>query len=52
MTEQEKNAKEKFYEKYPEADFSRFVFRDGVVWFKLNPDNEYRLLDIESDTYQ
>ena len=28
------------------------MFKDGKVWFKLNPDNENRLLDIESDTYQ
>ncbi len=41
-----------FFTKYPEADPSRFVFKNGKVWFKLNPDNEYRLLDIESDTYQ
>ena len=41
-----------FFTKYPDADPSRFVFRDGVVWFKLNPDNEIRLRDIESDTYQ
>ena len=41
-----------FFAKYPDADPSRFVFKNGKVWFKLNPDNEYRLLDIESDTYQ
>ena len=41
-----------FFTKYPDADPSRFVFKNGKVWFKLNPDNEYRLLDIESDTYQ
>ncbi len=41
-----------FFTKYPDADPNRFVFKDGKVWFKLNPDNEYRLLDIESDTYQ
>ena len=41
-----------FFTKYPDADPRRFVFKDGKVWFKLNPDNEYRLLDIESDTYQ
>ena len=41
-----------FFTKYPDADPSRFVFKNGKVWFKLNPDNEYRLLDVESDTYQ
>ncbi len=41
-----------FFTKYPDADPSRFVFKNGKVWFRLNPDNEYRLLDIESDTYQ
>ena len=41
-----------FFAKYPDADPSRFVFKNGKVWFKLNLDNEYRLLDIESDTYQ
>ena len=40
-----------FFAKYPDADPSRFVFKNGKVWFKLNPD-EYRLLDVESDTYQ
>ena len=49
MTETEKT---KFFTKYPDADPNRFVFRNGKVWFKINPDNEYRLLDIESDTYQ
>ncbi len=49
MTETEKT---KFFIKYPDADPNRFVFRNGKVWFKINPDNEYRLLDIESDTYQ
>ena len=41
-----------FFTKYIDADPSRFVFKNGKVWFKLNPDNEYRLLAIESDTYQ
>ena len=41
-----------FFIKYPDADPSRFVFKNGKVWFKLNPDNENRLLDIESDTCQ
>ncbi len=41
-----------FFKKYPNADPNRFVFKNEKVWFKLNPDNEYRLLDIESDTYQ
>ncbi len=41
MTEKE------FFKKYPDADPSRFVFKDGKVWFKINPDNEYRLADIE-----
>ncbi len=41
-----------FFTKYPDADPSRFVFKNGKVCFKLNPDNEYRLLDVESDTYQ
>ena len=43
---------EEFFKKYPDADPSRFVFRNDKVWFKMNPDNEYRLLDVESDTYQ
>ena len=46
MTEKE------FFKKNPDADPNRFVFRDEKVLFKINPDNEYRLLDIESDTYQ
>ena len=41
-----------FFKNYPDADPNRFVFKNEKVWFKLNPDNEYRLLDIESDTYQ
>ncbi len=41
-----------FFTKYPDADLSRFVFKNEKVWFKINPDNENRLLDIESDTYQ
>ncbi len=41
-----------FFKKYPDADPNRFVFKNEKVWFKLNPENEYRLLDIESDTYQ
>ncbi len=36
-----------FFKKYPDADPSRFVFRDGKVFFKINPDNENRLADIE-----
>ena len=43
---------EAFFKKYPDADPSRFVFKNDKVWFKINPDNEYRLLDVESDTYQ
>ena len=39
MTEKE------FFKKYPDADPSRFIFKDGKVWFKINPDNEYRLAD-------
>ncbi len=42
----------KFFTKYPDADPNRFVFKNEKVWFKINPDNESRLLDIESDTYQ
>ena len=45
-------SKTSFFTKYPDADPNRFVFRNEKVWFKINPDNEYRLLDIESDTYQ
>ncbi len=45
-------SKTSFFTKYPDADPKRFVFRNEKVWFKINPDNEYRLLDIESDTYQ
>ena len=36
-----------FFKKYPDADPSRFIFKDGKVFFKINPDNEYRLVDIE-----
>ncbi len=46
MTEKE------FFKKYPDADPNRFVFRDEKVLFKINPDNEYRLVDIESRAYQ
>ena len=46
MTEKE------FFKKYPDAAPSRFVFKDGKVFFKINPDNEYRLADIESRAYQ
>ncbi len=45
-------SKTSFFAKYPDADPNRFVFRNEKVWFKINPENEYRLLDIESDTYQ
>ena len=41
MTEKE------FFKKYPDADPNRFVFKDGKVFFKINPDKEYRLADIE-----
>ncbi len=41
MTEKE------FFKKYPDADPNRFVFKDDKVFFKINPDNEYRLADIE-----
>ncbi len=41
MTEKE------FFKKYPDADPSRFVFKDNKVFFKINPDNEHRLADIE-----
>ncbi len=46
MTEKE------FFKKYQDADPNRFVFRDEKVLFKINPDNEYRLVDIESRAYQ
>ncbi len=46
MTEKE------FFKKYPDADPSRFVFKDGKVFFKINPDNEYRLADIEYRVFQ
>ncbi len=46
MTEKE------FFKKYPDTDPNRFVFKDGKVFFKINPDNEYRLVDIESRAYQ
>ncbi len=36
-----------FFKKYPDADPSRFVFKDNKVFFKINPDNENRLADIE-----
>ena len=36
-----------FFKKYPDADPRRFVFKDDKVFFKINPDNEYRLADIE-----
>ncbi len=41
MTEKE------FFKKYPDADPNRFVFKDGKVFFKINPDNEHRLVDIK-----
>ena len=41
MTEKE------FFKKYPDADPSRFVFKDDKVFLKINPDNKYRLADIE-----
>ena len=41
MTEKE------FFKKYPDADPNRFIFKDGKVWFKINPDNKHRLADIE-----
>ena len=41
-----------FFKKYPDADPNRFVFKDEKVWFKINPDNEHRLVDIESRAYQ
>ena len=41
MTEKE------FFIKYPDADPNRFVFKDGKVWFKINPDNEHRLVNIK-----
>ena len=28
------------------------MFKNEKVWFKINPDNEYRLVDIESRAYQ
>ncbi len=40
-----------FFKKYPDADPNRFVFKNGKVWFKINPDNEYRLADIESRVF-
>ena len=46
MTEKE------FFKKYPDADPNRFVFKDGKVFFKINPDNEYRLADIEHRVFQ
>ncbi len=36
-----------FFKKYPDADPNRFIFKDGKVFFKINPNNEYRLADIE-----
>ncbi len=36
-----------FFKKYPDANPNRFVFKDGKVFFKINPDNENRLADIE-----
>ncbi len=44
--------KKEFFKKYPDADPNRFVFKDGKVFLKINPDNEYRLADIESRAYQ
>ena len=41
-----------FFKKYPDADPSRFVFRNEKVFFKINPDNEYRLADIEYRVFQ
>ena len=45
-------SKTNFFAKYPDADPNRFVFKDKKVWFKINPDNENRLIDIESRAYQ
>ncbi len=36
-----------FFKKYPDADPSRFLFKDDKVFFKINPNNENRLADIE-----
>ncbi len=36
-----------FFKKYPDAYPNRFVFKDDKVFFKINPDNENRLADIE-----
>ena len=40
-----------FFEKYPNADPSRFVVKNGKVWFKINPDNKNRLVNIEGRTF-
>ena len=44
--------KTKFFIKYPDVDPNRFIFRNGKVWFKINPDNEYRSLDIEGPSLE
>ena len=41
-----------FFKKYPDADPSRFVFKNEKVSFKIDPDNEYRLADIEYRVFQ
>ncbi len=41
-----------FFKKYPDADPNRFVFKNEKVFFKINPDNEYRLADIEYRVFQ
>ena len=41
-----------FFKKYPDADPSRFVFKNEKVFFKINPDNEYRLANIEYRVFQ
>ena len=40
-----------FFKKYPDADPNRFVFKDGEIWFKINPDNEYRLAKVTARVF-
>ena len=38
---------EAFFKKNPNADPRRFVFKNGKVFFKIDPDDEDRLVDVE-----
>ncbi len=40
-----------FFKKYPDADPNRFILKDGEIWFKINPDNEYRLAKVTARVF-